>query len=71
MPSNPFSTDYVGALPTQAAIAPPAPVQVAETAAAVEQPVGVDVELGFKITPIPMLGGKPRRVIIKGKVTRD
>lgn len=71
MPNNPFSSDYVGAPPTQATISSPAPLQVTETMAAAEQSVGVDVEIGFKITPIPMVSGKPRRVIIRGKVTRD
>lgn len=71
MPSNPFSSDYAGVPPTQAPTAPVAPVHVAQTEAATELAAGIDAQLGFKITPIPMASGKPRRVIIKGKVTRD
>lgn len=71
MPSNPFSSDYAGASPTQAATSPKTPVQAVETKAAAEQPADIEMQLGFKITPIPIVSGKPRRVIIKGKVTRD
>lgn len=71
MASNPFSSDYAWAPSTQSAIAQPAAAHAAEATAAAEQPVGVDIASGFKITPIPMVSGKPKRVIIKGKVTRD
>jgi len=71
MPNNPFSSDYVGSPPTQAAIAPPAPPQIVETTAAAEQAVGLGAELGFRITSIPIVSGKPKRVVIRGKVTRD
>lgn len=71
MASNPFSSDYVGAPATQAVIAQPASAPAAEAMATLEQSVVVDITSGFKITPIPMVSGKPKRVIIKGKVTRD
>lgn len=71
MSNNPFSSDYVAAPLTQAAIAHSVPADVGETPAVADSPVAEDIEKGFRITPIPMVSGKPRRVIIRGKVTRD
>lgn len=71
MVSNPFTSDYAGTSPTQAASAGPVPAIAAEATAAVEKSVGLDIASGFKITPIPTVSGKPKRVIIKGKVARD
>lgn len=71
MVSNPFSSDYVGVPATQAVIARPVSAPAAEAIATVEQSDIVDITSGFKVTPIPMVSGKPKRVIIRGKVTRD
>lgn len=71
MPNNPFSSNYAGAPPTQAVAAPVAVSPVVVTAAALEKPAGLFTEQGFKMTPIPTVFGKPKRVIIRGKVTSD
>jgi hypothetical protein len=71
MASNPFSSDYAGAPATRAVITQPVAVNSAEATAAAKQPVGIDIASGFMMTPIPMVTGKPKRVIVKGKVTRD
>jgi hypothetical protein len=71
MVNNPFGSDYVGTPATQTSIAQTASVHATKTALTLEAKVGVDIASGFKITPIPMVSGKPKRVIIKGKVTRD
>jgi hypothetical protein len=71
MSSNPFSSDYAEAPLTQAAVALPAAETVDTSTAAAVQAVSLDITTGFQLTPIPMVNGKPRRVVIKGKVTRD
>ena len=70
MSNNPFSSDYAGAPPTQAVAAPGAVKPAVVTAAAPEKPASLFAE-GFKMTPIPTVSGKPKRVIVRGKVTSD
>lgn len=69
--NNPFSSNYAGASPTQAVAAPVAGKPVALTSAAPDKPASLITEYGFKLSPIPTVSGKPRRVIIRGKVTSD
>ena len=71
MPNNPFSSDYAGAPPTRAVGVPLEVKPVVVTTATPEKPAGLVTEHGFKMTPIPTVSGKPRRVIIRGKVTSD
>lgn len=71
MPNNPFSSDYGGAPPTQAVAAPVVGPSVVATASTSEKSASLISEHGFKMTPIPTVGGKPKRVIIRGKVTSD
>lgn len=71
MSNNPFSSDYAGAPPTQALATPVAVKPVVVTAAAPENPTSSITEQGFKIAPIPTVSGKPKRVVIRGKVTSD
>lgn len=70
MDINPFSSDYVGD-PAKQTNNLKDMSDVVSVHRNVESRVGEDLVPGFKINPIPMASGKPKRVIIKGKVTRD
>ena len=67
---NPFDSDYAGAPLTQAAVATTAackPVEVTTAAPAKLADAAGDQRI--EMTPIPTVSGKPRRLIIRGKVT--
>lgn len=72
MPSNPFSSEYVGTPATLPQISPDAVAVPPTTTTEPEQPIAAATaahpKYGLEFAPESYGGGKPRRVIIRGKI---
>lgn len=75
MSSNPFSSEYVGSPATQSdfSVIPTAPSPTTTTALkqAIPATSVAPPAYGIEVRAETYVGGKPRRVIIRGKIARD
>lgn len=71
MSNQPFNSDYADAQITQAAVNADPHAKAPFAVEGMAQPPKQAESSGFTFTPIPHFSGKPKRILIRGKVTRD